>query len=146
LIVSRLSLPLETCFVAFQSEYVHHKVVHASMGIKIAANNLDTAIAGGNLLVCGKDDDIEDLKVCGPIFIHLFFRFHQFAHPLQHGALQTARIQQAVVEQILSQLAQKEQQVRYALSGNRGSWHERNRFPEILCIKQNIKVTEGMLK
>ena len=70
--------------------------------------------------------------------------FHLFH--FQHGALQTARIQQAVVEQILSQLAQKEQQVRYALSGNRGSWHERNRFPEILCIKQNIKVTEGMLK
>jgi len=44
-----------------KSAYVHNKEVKAAMGIKIAADGLDTAIAGSRLLVVGKDDDEEDL-------------------------------------------------------------------------------------
>ncbi|CDS05929.1 Putative Translation initiation factor 5B [Lichtheimia ramosa] len=45
-----------------KSQYVHHKSVKAALGIKIAAPDLDKAIAGSRLLVCGPDDDEEDLK------------------------------------------------------------------------------------
>lgn len=44
-----------------KSAYVHNKEVKAAMGIKIAADGLDAAIAGSRLLVVGKDDDEEDL-------------------------------------------------------------------------------------
>lgn len=42
--------------------YVHHKEVKAALGVKIAAPDLEKAIAGSRLLVCGPDDDEEDLK------------------------------------------------------------------------------------
>ncbi|KAI5307358.1 hypothetical protein KEM56_006028 [Ascosphaera pollenicola] len=44
-----------------KSAYVHNKEVKASLGVKIAANDLEQAIAGSRLLVCGPDDDEEDL-------------------------------------------------------------------------------------
>lgn len=45
-----------------KSQYVHHKSVKAALGIKIAAPDLDKAIAGSRLLVCGPEDDEDDLK------------------------------------------------------------------------------------
>ena len=45
-----------------KGEYVHHKQLKAAMGVKIAANNLDDAIAGTQLLVLGEGDDEEELK------------------------------------------------------------------------------------
>ncbi|KAK6512802.1 hypothetical protein TWF506_008968 [Arthrobotrys conoides] len=44
-----------------KSSYVHHKEVKAALGVKIAANDLENAIAGSRLLVVGPDDDEEDL-------------------------------------------------------------------------------------
>jgi translation initiation factor 5B len=44
-----------------KSAYQHHKSVKASLGIKIAAPDLEKAIAGSRLLVVGPDDDEEDL-------------------------------------------------------------------------------------
>lgn len=44
-----------------KSEYVHHKEVKAALGIKIAANDLEKAVAGSRLLVVGEDDDEDDL-------------------------------------------------------------------------------------
>ncbi|ODQ50979.1 hypothetical protein SAICODRAFT_96010 [Saitoella complicata NRRL Y-17804] len=45
-----------------KSAYVHHKSIKAAMGVKISANDLDKAIAGSRLFVCGPDDDEEELK------------------------------------------------------------------------------------
>ncbi|KAI7861414.1 P-loop containing nucleoside triphosphate hydrolase protein [Spinellus fusiger] len=45
-----------------KSQYVHHKSVKAALGVKISASDLEKAIAGSRLLVCGPDDDEEDLK------------------------------------------------------------------------------------
>ncbi|KAI8084405.1 uncharacterized protein B0P05DRAFT_585694 [Gilbertella persicaria] len=45
-----------------KSQYIHHKSVKAALGIKIAAPDLEKAIAGSRLLVVGPDDDEEDLK------------------------------------------------------------------------------------
>ncbi|KAJ3737740.1 hypothetical protein DFJ43DRAFT_1148879 [Lentinula guzmanii] len=45
-----------------KSAYVHHKEVKAALGIKITAPDLEKAIAGSRLLVCGPDDDEDDLK------------------------------------------------------------------------------------
>ncbi|PWN30783.1 hypothetical protein BDZ90DRAFT_236114 [Jaminaea rosea] len=42
--------------------YVHHKHVKAALGVKISAPDLEKAIAGSRLLVCGPDDDEEELK------------------------------------------------------------------------------------
>ncbi|KAI0751738.1 hypothetical protein C8Q80DRAFT_1159100 [Daedaleopsis nitida] len=44
-----------------KSAYVHHKEVKAALGVKISAPDLEKAIAGSRLLVCGPDDDEEDL-------------------------------------------------------------------------------------
>lgn len=44
-----------------KSAYVHHKEVKAALGVKIAANDLDKAVAGSRLLLVGPDDDEEDL-------------------------------------------------------------------------------------
>ncbi|KAL1957452.1 hypothetical protein VTO42DRAFT_6020 [Malbranchea cinnamomea] len=44
-----------------KSQYVHNKEVKAALGVKIAANDLENAIAGSRLLVVGPDDDEEDL-------------------------------------------------------------------------------------
>ncbi|KAG9127764.1 hypothetical protein FRC07_009889 [Ceratobasidium sp. 392] len=45
-----------------KSAYVHHKEVKAALGVKISAPDLEKAIAGSRLLVCGPDDDEDDLK------------------------------------------------------------------------------------
>ncbi|KAJ5803391.1 Eukaryotic translation initiation factor 5B [Penicillium pulvis] len=45
-----------------KSQYVHNKEVKAALGVKIAANDLENAIAGSRLLVVGPDDDEEDLE------------------------------------------------------------------------------------
>ncbi|UZJ54552.1 hypothetical protein CBS101457_003872 [Exobasidium rhododendri] len=42
--------------------YVHHKMVKAALGVKISAPDLEKAISGSRLLVCGPDDDEDDLK------------------------------------------------------------------------------------
>ncbi|KAF3988000.1 hypothetical protein FT663_04099 [Candidozyma haemuli var. vulneris] len=44
-----------------KSEYVHHKEVKAALGVKIAANDLEKAVAGSRLLVVGPDDDEDEL-------------------------------------------------------------------------------------
>lgn len=45
-----------------KGDYIHHEIVKAAMGIKIAATGLEHAIAGSQLLVQNPRDDIEDLK------------------------------------------------------------------------------------
>ncbi|EFP87567.1 translation initiation factor IF-2 [Puccinia graminis f. sp. tritici CRL 75-36-700-3] len=45
-----------------KGQYVHHKEVKASLGIKIVAPELEKAIAGSRLLLLTEDDDEEDLK------------------------------------------------------------------------------------
>merc|ERR1712137_418350 len=42
--------------------YVHCKSVKAAMGVKIVAHELGDVVAGSQLLVCGEDDDLEELK------------------------------------------------------------------------------------
>ncbi|KAL8949079.1 MAG: hypothetical protein Q9222_004786 [Ikaeria aurantiellina] len=44
-----------------KSQYVHNQEVKASLGVKIAANDLENAIAGSRLLVVGPGDDEDDL-------------------------------------------------------------------------------------
>jgi translation initiation factor 5B len=59
--VRALLTPAEMKELRVKSQYVHNKEVKAAMGIKIAADGLDSAIAGSRLLVVGPDDDEEDL-------------------------------------------------------------------------------------
>jgi translation initiation factor 5B len=42
--------------------YVHHKKLRGAVGVKIAANDLDGAIAGSQLFVAREGDDLEKLK------------------------------------------------------------------------------------
>lgn len=44
-----------------KSEYIHHKEVKAALGVKIAANDLEKAVAGSRLIVVGEDDDEEEI-------------------------------------------------------------------------------------
>lgn len=44
-----------------KSEYIHHKEVKAALGVKIAANDLEKAVAGSRLMVVGSDDDEDEL-------------------------------------------------------------------------------------
>ncbi|KAF2472949.1 uncharacterized protein BDR25DRAFT_258492 [Lindgomyces ingoldianus] len=73
--IRALLTPAEMKELRVKSQYVHNKEVKAAMGIKIAADGLDTAIAGSRLLVVGKDDDEEDLmdEVMGDL-AHLLSR------------------------------------------------------------------------
>ncbi|KAF1838870.1 hypothetical protein BDW02DRAFT_488050 [Decorospora gaudefroyi] len=59
--IRALLTPAEMKELRVKSQYVHNKEVKAAMGIKIAADGLDQAIAGSRLLVVGADDDEEDL-------------------------------------------------------------------------------------
>ena len=45
-----------------RSQYVHNQECKASLGVKIAANDLEHAIAGSRLLVVGPGDDEEDIE------------------------------------------------------------------------------------
>lgn len=45
-----------------KSQYVHNHECKASLGVKIAANDLEQAIAGSRLLVVGPGDDEEDIE------------------------------------------------------------------------------------
>ncbi|RMJ28900.1 Translation Initiation Factor [Aspergillus sp. HF37] len=45
-----------------KSQYVHNKEVKAALGVKIAANDLEQAIAGSRLMVVGPDHDEDDVK------------------------------------------------------------------------------------
>ena len=45
-----------------KSQYVHNQECKASLGVKIAAEGLEHAIAGSRLLVAGPEDDEEDLE------------------------------------------------------------------------------------
>ena len=45
-----------------RGSYLHHKVIKAAQGVKIAAQNLESAVAGTQMLVAGPNDDVEVLK------------------------------------------------------------------------------------
>ena len=45
-----------------RGSYLHHKEIKAAQGVKIAAQNLESAVAGTQMLVAGPDDDSEVLK------------------------------------------------------------------------------------
>ena len=45
-----------------RGSYLHHKQIKAAQGVKIAAQNLETAVAGTEMLVSQPGDDIEALK------------------------------------------------------------------------------------
>ena len=60
--VRALLTPAEMKELRVKSSYVHNKEVKAAIGVKIAADGLDRAVAGSRLLVVGPDDDVEDLE------------------------------------------------------------------------------------
>ncbi|KAL9048335.1 MAG: hypothetical protein Q9162_007772 [Coniocarpon cinnabarinum] len=60
--IRALLTPAEMKELRVKSAYVHNKSVKASLGVKIAANDLEDAIAGSRLLVVGPDDDEDDLE------------------------------------------------------------------------------------
>jgi translation initiation factor 5B len=60
--IRALLTPAEMKELRVKSAYVHNKSVKAAIGVKIAAEGLDQAIAGSRLLVVGPDDDEEDLE------------------------------------------------------------------------------------
>ena len=59
--VRALLTPAPMRELRLKSQYVHNKEAKASLGIKIAANDLENAIAGSRLLVVGPNDDEDDL-------------------------------------------------------------------------------------
>ena len=60
--VRALLTPAEMKELRVKSQYVHNKTVKAALGVKIAANGLDTAIAGSRLLVAKDKDDEDELE------------------------------------------------------------------------------------
>jgi translation initiation factor 5B len=42
------------------SQYIHHDVIHAAMGCKVAAPNLDGAVAGSELFVANTEDEVDN--------------------------------------------------------------------------------------
>lgn len=49
-------------WIIFQNAYIEHKEVVGAQGVKIAAKELEKAIAGLNLLVAQKPDEVDVLK------------------------------------------------------------------------------------
>ncbi len=45
-----------------RGSYLHHKEIRAAQGVKLAAQNLESAVAGTQMLVVRPDDDLEALK------------------------------------------------------------------------------------
>ncbi|KAF2089690.1 hypothetical protein K490DRAFT_55270 [Saccharata proteae CBS 121410] len=60
--IRALLTPAEMKELRVKSAYVHNKEIKAAMGVKIAAEGLDHAVAGSRLMVVGPDDDEEDLE------------------------------------------------------------------------------------
>lgn len=45
-----------------KSSYIHHKIVKASLGVKISAQDLDRALSGSRLMIIKPGDDEEEIK------------------------------------------------------------------------------------
>ena len=60
--VRALLTPAEMKELRVKSQYVHNKTVKAALGVKIAANGLDNAIAGSRLLVAKNKDDEDEIE------------------------------------------------------------------------------------
>ena len=60
--IRALLTPPPMAELRIKSEYINNKSVKAAMGVKISAQGLEHAVAGTQLLVCGKKDNIEELK------------------------------------------------------------------------------------
>ena len=42
-----------------KNEYLHHEMIKGSMGVKISANHLETALAGGPVFIYETDEQLE---------------------------------------------------------------------------------------
>ena len=60
--IRALLTPAEMKELRVKSQYVHNKMVKAALGVKIAANGLDNAIAGSRLLVAKDKDDEDEIE------------------------------------------------------------------------------------
>eukprot|EP00746_Dinoflagellata_sp_MGD_P038532 gnl/MRDRNA2_/MRDRNA2_192684_c0_seq1.p1 gnl/MRDRNA2_/MRDRNA2_192684_c0~~gnl/MRDRNA2_/MRDRNA2_192684_c0_seq1.p1 ORF type:complete len:444 (+),score=80.45 gnl/MRDRNA2_/MRDRNA2_192684_c0_seq1:189-1334(+) len=60
--ITALLTPNPMTEMRVKNEYVHHKQLSASMGVKICAPDIELAVPGAALLVCGPDDDLDTLK------------------------------------------------------------------------------------
>ncbi|KAF2723007.1 hypothetical protein K431DRAFT_337831 [Polychaeton citri CBS 116435] len=60
--IRALLTPAEMKELRVKSAYVHNKTVKAALGVKIAANGLDNAIAGSRLLVVKDKDDEDEIE------------------------------------------------------------------------------------
>lgn len=60
--VRALLTPAPLKELRLKSQYVHNHECKASLGVKIAAEGLEHAIAGSRLLVAGPENDVEDLE------------------------------------------------------------------------------------
>ena len=45
-----------------KGSYLHHSEIQAAQGVKITGNNLEGTVAGTNMFVLGKEDDVEELQ------------------------------------------------------------------------------------
>ena len=46
-----------------KDEYIHHKEIWGANGVKVAANGLDSAVAGTPLIVANTEDELEEAKI-----------------------------------------------------------------------------------
>ncbi len=49
--------------IPFQNAYIEHKEITAAQGVKIAAKELEKAIAGINMQIATKPDEVEIFKL-----------------------------------------------------------------------------------